>query len=160
MSTASLQAFTMAFDMNSLVRQLRVVSVSLILVPNIMLQDFNLLVRNLSCNNQAILLHSKYEEDIDGDHYRRQLCAVRSHDSSGEEPSSSGRACSDLLIVGPGVLGSLIGKLWTERQNHAAVVGQTNTETNHDRCHLIMVCSQLLQKTHLPFTNKPYLHNI
>ena len=64
---------------------------------------------------------------------RKQLHAIESHASSGEGPSSSGRNESDLLIVGPGVLGSLIGKLWSERHAEAAVVGQTNTETNHER---------------------------
>lgn len=59
---------------------------------------------------------------------------MRSHAGSGDGPSSSGRGKDDLLIVGPGVLGSLIGKLWSEHHTGAVVIGQTNTETNHDRC--------------------------
>jgi hypothetical protein len=40
---------------------------------------------------------------------------------------------NDLLVVGPGVLGSYLGKLWTEAFPGAAVAGQTNTPTNHPR---------------------------
>eukprot|EP00892_Ulva_mutabilis_P009982 jgi/Ulvmu1/7356/UM036_0016.1 len=39
----------------------------------------------------------------------------------------------DLLVVGPGVLGSLAGKLWKDNYPDAAVVGQTNTTCSHDR---------------------------
>jgi hypothetical protein len=41
---------------------------------------------------------------------------------------------NDLLVVGPGVLGSYLGKLWLEQYPDAAVVGQTNSDANHDRC--------------------------
>lgn len=41
---------------------------------------------------------------------------------------------NDLLIVGPGVLGSYAGKLWKEMHPDASVVAQTNTADNHDRC--------------------------
>ena len=37
------------------------------------------------------------------------------------------------LMTGPGVLGSYLGKLWLEQHPAARVVGQTNTEANHDR---------------------------
>ena len=39
----------------------------------------------------------------------------------------------DLLIVGPGVLGSFAGKLWKEAHPQAQVVAQTNTASNHER---------------------------
>jgi hypothetical protein len=39
----------------------------------------------------------------------------------------------DLLIVGPGVLGSFAGKLWKELHPDANVVAQTNTASNHAR---------------------------
>lgn len=39
----------------------------------------------------------------------------------------------DLLVVGPGVLGSLAGKLWKEAHPEATIVGQTMTINNHDR---------------------------
>lgn len=39
----------------------------------------------------------------------------------------------DLLIVGPGVLGSYLGLLWKTRHPRANVVGQTNTTTSHDK---------------------------
>ncbi|KAK9902760.1 hypothetical protein WJX75_005123 [Coccomyxa subellipsoidea] len=43
-------------------------------------------------------------------------------------------ACpKNLLIVGPGVLGSYLGKLWLERYPAARVVGQTNSDASHDR---------------------------
>jgi len=37
------------------------------------------------------------------------------------------------LIVGPGVLGSYLGKLWLDEHPGATVVGQTNSTTSHDR---------------------------
>eukprot|EP00884_Botryococcus_braunii_P000641 jgi/Botrbrau1/10578/Bobra.0358s0001.1 len=40
---------------------------------------------------------------------------------------------SNLLIVGPGVLGSYLGKLWLEQHPSAVVVGQTNSTTNHEK---------------------------
>jgi hypothetical protein len=43
-------------------------------------------------------------------------------------------AATDLLVVGPGVLGGLAGKLWREAHPGATVVGQTNSTANHDRC--------------------------
>ncbi|KAK9814534.1 hypothetical protein WJX72_007487 [[Myrmecia] bisecta] len=45
-----------------------------------------------------------------------------------------GQASShDLLIVGPGVLGSYLGKLWLDKHPGATVVGQTNTDSSHER---------------------------
>lgn len=43
-------------------------------------------------------------------------------------------ASHDLLIVGPGVLGSYLGKLWKDAYPGARVVGLTNTTNSHDRC--------------------------
>eukprot|EP00882_Tetradesmus_deserticola_P005686 GHRQ01005987.1.p1 GENE.GHRQ01005987.1~~GHRQ01005987.1.p1 ORF type:complete len:367 (+),score=182.69 GHRQ01005987.1:259-1359(+) len=39
----------------------------------------------------------------------------------------------DLLIVGPGVLGSFMGTLWKQQYPTATVTAQTNTESNHER---------------------------
>lgn len=39
----------------------------------------------------------------------------------------------DLLIVGPGVLGSFMGTLWKQQHPDATVTAQTNTESNHER---------------------------
>lgn len=39
-----------------------------------------------------------------------------------------------MLVVGPGVLGSLAGKLWLESFPEATVTGQTNTVASHERC--------------------------
>lgn len=39
-----------------------------------------------------------------------------------------------LLIVGPGVLGSNLGKRWLDAFGPGQVVGQTNSTANHDRC--------------------------
>ncbi|BDA51136.1 hypothetical protein COCOBI_18-0110 [Coccomyxa sp. Obi] len=47
--------------------------------------------------------------------------------------ADSSTASKDLLIVGPGVLGSYLGKLWLERFPSAKVVGQTNSDASHDR---------------------------
>lgn len=56
----------------------------------------------------------------------------------------------DLLVVGPGVLGSLAGKLWLESFPDATVVGQTNTTASHDRCALRACadCEGLGRTTH------------
>ncbi|KAI3433574.1 hypothetical protein D9Q98_003385 [Chlorella vulgaris] len=47
--------------------------------------------------------------------------------SNGGSVASSDR----LLIVGPGVLGSYLGKLWMDEKGAGTVVGQTNSTTNH-----------------------------
>ena len=39
----------------------------------------------------------------------------------------------DLLVVGPGVLGGYLGKLWKDAHPDSSVVGLTNTANNHDR---------------------------
>ena len=39
----------------------------------------------------------------------------------------------DLLVVGPGVLGGYLGKLWKDAHPGSSVVGLTNTANNHDR---------------------------
>jgi len=39
----------------------------------------------------------------------------------------------DLLIVGPGVLGSYLGVLWKEAFPGSTVTAQTNTENSHQR---------------------------
>jgi hypothetical protein len=44
-----------------------------------------------------------------------------------------GGGARDLLIVGPGVLGSYLGVLWREAFPDATVTAQTNTENNHDK---------------------------
>ena len=43
---------------------------------------------------------------------------------------------NDLLIIGPGVLGGLVGKLWMDANPGVSVVGQTNTSANHKRCEI------------------------
>lgn len=48
------------------------------------------------------------------------------------EPVEDGHM-HDLLIVGPGVLGSMVAELWLQRFPKARVVGQTNTERSHGR---------------------------
>jgi len=45
-----------------------------------------------------------------------------------------GASGNDLLIVGPGVLGSYAGKLWKESFPNTTVVAQTNTTGSHERC--------------------------
>jgi hypothetical protein len=47
--------------------------------------------------------------------------------------AAAGASSSDLLIVGPGVLGSYAGKLWRESFPGVTVVAQTNTTASHDR---------------------------
>ncbi|KAG1672215.1 hypothetical protein FOA52_002916 [Chlamydomonas sp. UWO 241] len=47
--------------------------------------------------------------------------------------SPSTPSSQDLLVVGPGVLGGYLGKLWKEAHPGATVVGMTNTTTSHGR---------------------------
>lgn len=48
-----------------------------------------------------------------------------------------------LLIIGPGVLGSVLGKLWTESSADASAVGQTNTTANHHRLQQLGITPRL-----------------
>jgi len=53
------------------------------------------------------------------------------------EPANGEHANSDdLLVVGPGVLGSYVGMLWQQQHSTATVTGQTNSTTNHDRYYI------------------------
>ena len=47
--------------------------------------------------------------------------------------SAAGASGQDLLVVGPGVLGSYVGRLWLEAFPGGTVVGQTNTTSSHER---------------------------
>ena len=58
---------------------------------------------------------------------------------SSQKKDVSGR---DLLIVGPGVLGGYLGKLWKDQYPDARVVGQSNTTNSHARC-----CAQASHST-------------
>lgn len=60
-------------------------------------------------------------------------------------------ASHDLLIVGPGVLGSYLGKLWKDAYPGARVVGLTNTTNSHDRyvwCMGLPACFSLNARAH------------
>lgn len=57
----------------------------------------------------------------------RVVTAAATGNGSGGEGSSSNR----LLIVGPGVLGSYLGKLWVDSNGAGSAVGQTNSTNNH-----------------------------
>ena len=55
---------------------------------------------------------------------------------AGDTSTSGSSDDESLLVVGPGVLGGLVGKLWREAHGSSpgcTVVGQTNTDTNHAR---------------------------
>ena len=60
---------------------------------------------------------------------------------SGMAAANGGTAASSnrLLIVGPGVLGSYLGKLWIDDHGADTAVGQTNTTTNHAKWVLLPV---------------------
>jgi nucleoside-diphosphate-sugar epimerase len=47
--------------------------------------------------------------------------------------SSSTPSSNHLLVVGPGVLGSYLGKLWLDEHGPSTVVGQTNTTSSHEK---------------------------
>ncbi len=53
--------------------------------------------------------------------------------------------------TGPGVLGSYLGTVWREQHPSAAVVGLTNSTTNHERCGIgTLLASPYLQATSPP----------
>lgn len=56
---------------------------------------------------------------------RSMICSATSASST---PSSH-----QLLIVGPGVLGSYLGKLWLDKYGPGTVTGETNTPNNHEK---------------------------
>ncbi|KAL0019454.1 hypothetical protein WJX77_002659 [Trebouxia sp. C0004] len=58
--------------------------------------------------------------------------ANREH-ANGEHANGEHASGADLLVVGPGVLGSYVGMLWQQQHSTATVTGQTNSTTNHDR---------------------------
>lgn len=60
---------------------------------------------------------------------RATMAAAMAQDTHDSAPGPH-----DLLIVGPGVLGSYAGVLWREAFPGATVTAQTNTEAAHDRC--------------------------
>lgn len=47
--------------------------------------------------------------------------------------AAASASSQDLLIVGPGVLGSYLGVLWKQAFPGATVTAQTNTTNSHDR---------------------------
>mmetsp|Transcript_40925 Transcript_40925/g.49667 ORF Transcript_40925/g.49667 Transcript_40925/m.49667 type:complete len:370 (+) Transcript_40925:234-1343(+) len=51
--------------------------------------------------------------------------------ASAVEEAAGGASSNNLLIVGPGVLGSLVGQQWLKLFPDAVVTGQTNTTTRH-----------------------------
>ncbi|KAF5840565.1 hypothetical protein DUNSADRAFT_16228 [Dunaliella salina] len=53
--------------------------------------------------------------------------------AAAEQQQDVASQCSDLLVYGPGVLGSYAGYLWKEKVPGARVLGLTNTSNNHDR---------------------------
>ncbi len=76
---------------------------------------------------------------------RDVLVATAAASTMGTQPSTttSGKLNThDLLIVGPGVLGSYLGAQWKGQYGDATVVAQTNSTTNHARyfwCSGVMV---------------------
>lgn len=53
--------------------------------------------------------------------------------ANGEATEAAGASGKDLLIVGPGVLGSYVGRLWLDTFPGSTVIGQTNTTASHER---------------------------
>lgn len=77
-----------------------------------------------------------------GQRYSGNLTACRRLRPVSQRAIVSCRAMSshDLLVVGPGVLGSRAGVLWKEAYPSATVMAQTNTDSSHERYD---VCSML-----------------
>ena len=72
--------------------------------------------------------------------------SANAHRPAAASPSTSDASVSaydrDVLIVGPGVLGSRIASEWLERYPSAVVVGQTNTERAHETLRLAGVTAR------------------
>ncbi|WPT12046.1 hypothetical protein PSENEW3n2_00003704 [Picochlorum sp. SENEW3] len=64
--------------------------------------------------------------------YTRESTAVIAQASAQDSSAQGSSNTNELLIVGPGVLGSYLGKLWLDTHGAGTVVGQTNTTTNHE----------------------------
>ena len=62
----------------------------------------------------------------------RNMSVQANHELADGEHADS----DDLLVVGPGVLGSYVGMLWQQQHSTATVTGQTNSTTNHDRYYI------------------------
>jgi hypothetical protein len=70
--------------------------------------------------------HSLYKSSV-------ALGVARPARSGARSSVMASASSQDLLIVGPGVLGSYLGKLWKEQHPGATVTGQTNSTANHER---------------------------
>ncbi len=66
---------------------------------------------------------------------RRALMPAAAAAQAGSNGGSAagGASGQDLLVVGPGVLGSYVGRLWLEAFPGSTVTGQTNTTSSHER---------------------------
>ncbi|GBG83444.1 hypothetical protein CBR_g37156 [Chara braunii] len=64
---------------------------------------------------------------------RRKAASMGHSSAAGVEERETAGTENDLLIVGAGTLGSLVGQLWQKSFPHSRVVGQTNTTNSHDR---------------------------
>lgn len=61
----------------------------------------------------------------------RRSAAAAASTSGASAPALEGHRPRELLVVGPGVLGSRIARVWLDRYPGAVVVGQTNTTASH-----------------------------
>ena len=61
------------------------------------------------------------------------MSAVATQAGANGGSAAGGASGQDLLVVGPGVLGSYVGRLWLEAFPGSTVVGQTNTASSHER---------------------------
>lgn len=86
-----------------------------------------------SSRSVSKLEHLGWDRSRRGSHSYRQLMQCNSNGRDGADSHVSKPSGQDLLIVGPGVLGSYVGMLWQQQYSSANVVGQTNSTTNHDR---------------------------
>eukprot|EP00244_Chara_vulgaris_P001755 TRINITY_DN1286_c0_g1_i3.p1 TRINITY_DN1286_c0_g1~~TRINITY_DN1286_c0_g1_i3.p1 ORF type:complete len:415 (+),score=67.58 TRINITY_DN1286_c0_g1_i3:209-1453(+) len=64
---------------------------------------------------------------------RRKAASMGHSRAAGAGESEAACTENDLLIVGAGTLGSLVGQLWQKSFPDSRVVGQTNTTNSHDR---------------------------
>ena len=62
--------------------------------------------------------------------------------------------CRNLLVVGPGVLGSLVCQKWLEMFPAAIVVGQTNSTKNHERLEKMGITARTEGRSNILILNR------
>lgn len=115
-------------------------------------------IRAVHCAQSAAVQHQSHQSTGALQVSKRQLLAsvafVPVAASRRQAVVMAAQASSrDLLIVGPGVLGSYLGTLWKQEFPDSTVTAQTNSDSNHDRLVLPAQRCTLCSCNKLPHTS-------